>query len=146
MQPVTVSVAGAEIVSTFDAPSTGRLGTCDLIEETQIGEDRVLRFSGCALNAACTIVLRGSTQQLLDEAERSLHDALCVLYRALREPMIVYVGGHTLHINHSSSLLIFSHNFLTLLSLLSSLPLVLLHFHFHSHSTSASTSTSCFSS
>uniref|UniRef100_A0A915CTW6 T-complex protein 1 subunit beta n=1 Tax=Ditylenchus dipsaci TaxID=166011 RepID=A0A915CTW6_9BILA len=37
----------------------------------------LLRFSGVPLGSACTIVLRGSTQQILDEAERSLHDALC---------------------------------------------------------------------
>jgi T-complex protein 1 subunit beta len=40
---------------------------------------KVIRFSGVALGEACTIVLRGATQHLLDEAERSLHDALCVL-------------------------------------------------------------------
>jgi T-complex protein 1 subunit beta len=40
---------------------------------------QAIRFSGVALGEACTIVLRGATQHLLDEAERSLHDALCVL-------------------------------------------------------------------
>lgn len=42
---------------------------------------------------ACTIVLRGATQQILDEAERSLHDALCVLAQTVKEPRTVYGGG-----------------------------------------------------
>jgi T-complex protein 1 subunit beta len=44
-----------------------------------IGEDKVIQFSGCSRNEACTIVLRGSGAHILDEAERSLHDAICVL-------------------------------------------------------------------
>lgn len=58
-----------------------------------IGEDTILRFSGCALNEACSIVIRGATQQILDEAERSLHDALCVLTSTVKNSKIVYGGG-----------------------------------------------------
>lgn len=58
-----------------------------------IGEDTLLRFSGVALGEACTVVIRGATQQILDEAERSLHDALCVLTATVRESRIVYGGG-----------------------------------------------------
>lgn len=86
-------VLGGEIVSTFDCPDKVKLGHCDLIEEVMIGEDILLRFSGVALGEACTIVLRGATQQILDEAERSLHDALCVLTRTVKEPRIVFGGG-----------------------------------------------------
>lgn len=60
-----------------------------------IGEDKLLKFSGVPLGEACTIVLRGATQQILDEAERSLHDALCVLSQTVKEPRIVYGGGST---------------------------------------------------
>ncbi|XP_042170298.1 T-complex protein 1 subunit beta-like, partial [Oncorhynchus tshawytscha] len=42
---------------------------------------------------ACTVVLRGATQQILDEAERSLHDALCVLAQTVKETRTVYGGG-----------------------------------------------------
>lgn len=42
---------------------------------------------------ACTIVLRGATQQLLDEADRSLHDALCVLSQTVKETKTVLGGG-----------------------------------------------------
>lgn len=47
------------------------------------------------MNEACTIVIRGATQQILDEAERSLHDALCVLTQTVKEPRTVYGGGKT---------------------------------------------------
>ncbi|KAJ1920654.1 T-complex protein 1 subunit beta [Mycoemilia scoparia] len=86
-------VTGGEIASTFDHPELVRLGECDLVEEVIIGEDRMVRFSGVAAGKACTIVLRGATKQMLDEAERSLHDALAVLSQTIGEPRIVYGGG-----------------------------------------------------
>jgi T-complex protein 1 subunit beta len=61
-----------------------------------IGEDTLLRFGGVAVGEACTIVIRGATQQILDEAERSLHDVLCVLAATVRENRIVYGGGKIL--------------------------------------------------
>ncbi|XP_018325725.1 T-complex protein 1 subunit beta [Agrilus planipennis] len=86
-------VTGGEIVSTFDSPETVKLGTCDVIEQVMIGEDILLRFSGVALGEACTIVIRGATQQIIDEADRSLHDALCVLAATVKETRIVFGGG-----------------------------------------------------
>ncbi len=115
-------VLGADIVSTFDTPESVRLGSCALIDEVMIGEDRLIRFSGCKSGEACTIIMRGSSQVLggggegvgtymrrqvharvlvlifplqhvLDEAERSLHDALCVLVTAVKDPRAVYGGG-----------------------------------------------------
>ena len=50
-------------------------------------------YSGVAQGQACTIVLRGATQQILDEAERSIHDAFCVLSQTVKEPRICYGGG-----------------------------------------------------
>ncbi|XP_004343186.2 chaperonin subunit 2 [Capsaspora owczarzaki ATCC 30864] len=86
-------VTGGEISSTFDHPELVKLGKCKLIEEIMIGEDRLIRFSGVARGEACTVVLRGATQQILDEAERSLHDALCVLTQTVKETRVVYGGG-----------------------------------------------------
>jgi T-complex protein 1 subunit beta len=87
-------VTGGEIASTFDHPDKVKLGTCKLIEEIMIGEDKFIRLSGVPRGEACTVVLRGATKQLLDEAERSLHDALCVLSQAIaNEKRIVYGGG-----------------------------------------------------
>ena len=87
------AVLGAEITSTFDRPDLAKLGTCDLIDEIMIGEDKLIRFSGCASGEACTVVLRGASTHVLDEAERSLHDALCVLSRTVRETRTIPGGG-----------------------------------------------------
>jgi len=87
-------VTGGDIVSTFDSPDKVKLGHCKLIEEIMIGEDTVIRFSGVARGEACTIVLRGPTEQILKEAERSLHDVLCVLSQTVaNEKRVVYGGG-----------------------------------------------------
>ncbi|XP_077121376.1 T-complex protein 1 subunit beta isoform X2 [Ranitomeya variabilis] len=86
-------VTGGEITSTFDHPELVKLGTCKLIEEVMIGEDKLIHFSGVAMGEACTIVLRGATQQILDEAERSLHDALCVLSQTVKDTRTVFGGG-----------------------------------------------------
>jgi T-complex protein 1 subunit beta len=86
-------VTGGEITSAFDHPEQVQLGQCDLIEEIIIGEDTLIKFSGVAAGEACTVVLRGATEQLLDEAERSLHDALAVLSQTVREPRTTLGGG-----------------------------------------------------
>ncbi|KAG1888664.1 chaperonin Cpn60/TCP-1 family [Suillus subluteus] len=86
-------VTGGEIASTFDRPDLVKLGKCDLIEEIIIGEDKLIKFSGVAAGEACTVVLRGSTNQMVDEAERSLHDALSVLSQTVKETRIVLGGG-----------------------------------------------------
>mmetsp|Transcript_9163 Transcript_9163/g.25690 ORF Transcript_9163/g.25690 Transcript_9163/m.25690 type:complete len:531 (+) Transcript_9163:87-1679(+) len=86
-------VLGGDIVSTFDNPEKVKLGGCKLIEEIMIGEDRVIRFSGVPRGEACTIVLRGATEHVLDEAERSIHDALCVLSQTTKDSKVVCGGG-----------------------------------------------------
>ncbi|KAF8590298.1 hypothetical protein K439DRAFT_1403997 [Ramaria rubella] len=86
-------VTGGEIASTFDRPDLVKLGRCDLIEEIMIGEDKLIKFSGVAAGQACTVVLRGSTNQMVDEAERSLHDALSVLSQTVKETRVVLGGG-----------------------------------------------------
>ena len=86
------AVTGGEIYSTFDNPEGAKLGTCGKVEEIMIGEDKVIRFSGCKDSKACSIVLRGASAHLLDEAERSLHDALCVICETVKSKKIVYGG------------------------------------------------------
>jgi len=86
-------VTGGEIASTFDHPELVKLGTCKLIEEIMIGEDSMIRFSGVPVGAACTIVLRGATHHMLDEAERSIHDALCVPSQTTKESRTVLGAG-----------------------------------------------------
>ncbi|KAG7562836.1 hypothetical protein FFLO_01665 [Filobasidium floriforme] len=86
-------VTGGEIASTFDQPDLVKIGRCDLIEEIMIGEDKLIKFSGVAAGEACTVVLRGATTQMVDEAERSLHDALSVLSQTVKETRVVLGGG-----------------------------------------------------
>ncbi|CAO1613585.1 unnamed protein product [Sympodiomycopsis kandeliae] len=86
-------VTGGEIASTFEHPEMVKLGECDVIEEVIIGEDRLIKFSGVPAGEACTVVLRGATTQMVDEAERSLHDALSVLSQTVKETRTVLGGG-----------------------------------------------------
>ncbi|KAI8561766.1 hypothetical protein RHMOL_Rhmol04G0367100 [Rhododendron molle] len=86
-------VTGGDIASTFDNPESVKLGHCQLIEEIMIGEDKLIKFSGVEMGQACTIVLRGASNHVLDEAERSLHDALCVLSQTVNDSRVLLGGG-----------------------------------------------------
>jgi T-complex protein 1 subunit beta len=86
-------VTGAEITSTFDEPSKIRLGKCKIVEEILIGDEAMIRFGGCYNGDVCSIILRGSNLQIIDEAERSLHDALCILSQVIRNPQMVWGAG-----------------------------------------------------
>eukprot|EP01029_Cantina_marsupialis_P020782 TRINITY_DN489_c0_g1_i1.p1 TRINITY_DN489_c0_g1~~TRINITY_DN489_c0_g1_i1.p1 ORF type:complete len:352 (+),score=139.86 TRINITY_DN489_c0_g1_i1:328-1383(+) len=87
------AVLGGEITSTFDRPDLVKLGHADEIREIMVGEDKMIKFDGCKGGKACTIILRGGSMQLLDEAERSLHDALCVVAGAVEKAATVLGGG-----------------------------------------------------
>merc|ERR1712086_74947 len=82
------------MLSTFDDPSQEVLGSCEGISEIMVGEDKMIKFAGCQRNEACSIILRGSGNHILDEAERSLHDAICVLVSAVKNHKTIYGGGN----------------------------------------------------
>ena len=86
-------VLDGDIVSTFDTPDAPKMGTCSLIEEVMIGEDKLVRFSGCPNSQASSIVLRGANSHVVDEAHRSLHDALCVLSQTVKSTSVLPGGG-----------------------------------------------------
>lgn len=88
---------GAEIISTFDQQDRSEdiLGYASKIEEIMIGEDKFIKFSGCKSNKSCTIVLRGSSKHILDEAERSFHDAICVLVNTVKNNKVIFGGGNS---------------------------------------------------
>jgi T-complex protein 1 subunit beta len=90
------AATGGEILSTFDCPERKdkTLGYCDLIEEMMIGEDKVIKFTGCKKDESCTIVIRGASLHIIDEVERSLHDVLCVLINTIKNKRIVFGGGN----------------------------------------------------
>ncbi len=58
-----------------------------------LSSSQLIKFSGVAAGQACTVVLRGATTQMVDEAERSLHDALSVLSQTVKETRVVLGGG-----------------------------------------------------
>merc|ERR1719313_624921 len=60
-----------------------------------IGTETAIHFSGVEKGDACTIVLRGTSKHVLEEAERSIHDALCVLVGTIEDARVLYGGGFT---------------------------------------------------
>jgi len=59
---------------------TDKLGYADLVEEVSVGEGKVVKITGIKdMGRTATVLVRGSNQLVIDEAERSLHDALCVI-------------------------------------------------------------------
>ncbi|KAJ6927669.1 T-complex protein 1 subunit eta [Populus alba x Populus x berolinensis] len=69
------------------------LGTCEIFEEKQVGNERFNSFSGCPSGRTATIVLRGGADQFIEEAERSLHDAIMIVRRAMKNSTVVAGGG-----------------------------------------------------
>jgi T-complex protein 1 subunit eta len=86
---------GAATQSTCTDIQARHLGTCGAFEERQIGGERFNLFSDCPRAKTCTLVLRGGAEQFIAEVERSLHDAIMIVKRALRNTTIVAGGGAT---------------------------------------------------
>jgi thermosome len=84
---------GGRIVSSIRDLTPKDLGFAKLVEERRVGNDKMVFIEGCPNPKAVTILLRGANDMVLDEAERSLNDALHVLRNVLRRPMIVPGGG-----------------------------------------------------
>lgn len=93
-----VKATGAPVLSTCsdigkDADKQGLLGHCERFEERQIGGKRYNFFTGCPTSKTATIVLRGGGEHFVDEAERSLHDAIMIARRTLKTRCVVAGGG-----------------------------------------------------
>ena len=92
-------ITGATVVSTLanleggESFETSLLGHADEVLQERFGDDECILIKGSKARPAASIVLRGSNDQMLDEMERSLHDALCVLKRTLETGTIVPGGG-----------------------------------------------------
>ncbi len=84
---------GARVVNNFEDLSDKDLGYAALVEERKVEEDRWVFIEGCKNPKAVTILIRGGTQRIVDEAERSLHDALMVTKDTIEKPSIVAGGG-----------------------------------------------------
>jgi T-complex protein 1 subunit eta len=61
--------------------------------QIQIGGERYNMFQDCPNAKTCTIILRGGAEQFIDETERSLHDSIMVVRRALKNDTVVAGGG-----------------------------------------------------
>ncbi|KAF7971408.1 hypothetical protein HWV62_21258 [Athelia sp. TMB] len=89
----TVQAVGGAIQSTCSDITREHLGTCGTFEEIQIGGERYNIFEECPKAKTCTLLLRGGAEQFIEEVERSLHDAIMVVKRAVRNGEVVAGGG-----------------------------------------------------
>lgn len=109
--------SGGEIVLTLADLEGGEvfdpewLGDCKEVAEERVGDGELTYFKGCSATAAQTIVLRGANEFMLDEMDRSLHDALCVVKRTLESKTVVAGGGAV-----EAALSVFLEDFATTLS------------------------------
>jgi T-complex protein 1 subunit eta len=92
LRRVTQAVGGS-IQSTCSDIGREHLGTCGIFEERQVGGERYNIFEKCPKAKTCTLLLRGGAEQFIEEVERSLHDAIMVVKRALRSGDVVAGGG-----------------------------------------------------
>ncbi|KAJ1363762.1 T-complex protein 1 subunit delta [Parelaphostrongylus tenuis] len=88
-------ILGCRPIASLDHFLPEALGTADLVEEIPCGGDeRVIKVTGVANpGQACSILLRGSNKLVLEEAERSLHDALCVIRCLVKKKALLPGGG-----------------------------------------------------
>jgi archaeal chaperonin len=84
---------GARIVSGLDELTKKDVGRAGLVEERKVENDKWTFVERCANPKAVTILVRGGTQRVVDEAERSMHDAIMVTKDVLENPAIVAGGG-----------------------------------------------------
>ncbi|MEM3673253.1 MAG: thermosome subunit beta [Candidatus Bathyarchaeia archaeon] len=84
---------GGRVVTNLDAITPADLGYAEVVEERKIGDDKMTFVEGCKHPKAVTILIRGGSERIVDEAERSLHDALCVVRDVVEEPKVLAGGG-----------------------------------------------------
>jgi T-complex protein 1 subunit epsilon len=86
---------GARIVPRFEELTADKLGRAGHVKEIEFGtsNDKMLLIEGCPNSRAVTVFVRGGNKMIVDEAKRSLHDAMCVTRNLIRDNRIVYGGG-----------------------------------------------------
>ncbi|MEM3086410.1 MAG: thermosome subunit beta [Halobacteria archaeon] len=84
---------GGRVVTNLDEATSAELGKAGLVEERKIGEDELLFITQCKNPRAVSILLRGGSEHVLDEAERGLHDALRVVGVAMESKKVLPGGG-----------------------------------------------------
>jgi len=86
---------GGRIVPRFSELTPEKLGVAGIVRELSFGttKDRMLVIEECKNTRAVTIFIRGGNKMIIEEAKRSIHDALCVIRNLVRDDRIVYGGG-----------------------------------------------------
>jgi len=86
---------GGRIVPRFSELASDKLGSAGKVREVSFGttKERMLVIEDCACSNAVTVLIRGGNQMIVEEAKRSLHDAMCVVRNLIRDNRIVYGGG-----------------------------------------------------
>ncbi len=92
MEKLAKATGGTIQASTKDITSKA-LGEAKLVEEVKIGDDKLVYVRECKDPRAVTVVIRGGSEHVVDEAERSFHDAICVVRNAIEDHKIVAGGG-----------------------------------------------------
>jgi len=85
--------SGGKIVTNLGGITSADLGCAALVEERKIGEDKMTFIEGCKNPKTVTVLIRGESQRIIDEAERSVYDAMFVVKDVIEEPKIVAGGG-----------------------------------------------------
>lgn len=89
----TQKACGGAVMTTVQDLTANVLGKCEKFEEIQIGGDRFNIFKGCTNATTCTLILRGGSEQFLEETERSLHDAIMIVRRTMKNDSVIAGGG-----------------------------------------------------
>jgi chaperonin GroEL (HSP60 family) len=84
---------GAKIVSNLSDLKDADLGTCEVVEEKKVGDDKMIFVEGCDDPRAVAIFIRAGLERMIDEAERALNDALFVISDVAELPKMVPGGG-----------------------------------------------------
>ncbi|KAK7092558.1 T-complex protein 1 subunit epsilon-like [Littorina saxatilis] len=86
---------GGRIVPRFEELTTEKLGKAGIVRELTFGttKERMLVIEECKNTRAVTLLIRGGNKMIVEEAKRSLHDALCVIRNLVRDGRVVYGGG-----------------------------------------------------
>ena len=84
---------GGRIVTNIEDLTSADLGYAELVEERKVEEDKWVFVEGCKNPKAVSILIRGGSQRVVDEAERSIHDAIMVTKDVLENPLAVAGGG-----------------------------------------------------
>ncbi len=84
---------GGKVVSSLKDLDPAFLGEAELVEERIISDDKMVFVEGCKDPKAVTILVRGGTELIVDEAERAIHDALSVIRNVIEDGAVVAGGG-----------------------------------------------------